>query len=97
VKDDPKLARHGYHDAHLSRTARRRGALSSELGISAHLTKPVSQSELREAIFMLLDRNGRGHRSPTALITREAIHQQHVESSLKILLAEDNPVNQKVA
>jgi signal transduction histidine kinase/CheY-like chemotaxis protein len=95
VRDDPKLAR---TPIMMLTSAGQRGdvARCKELGISAHLTKPVSQSELREAIFMLLDQTA-ATSVPDALITREAIHQQHVESSLKILLAEDNPVNQKVA
>ncbi|MGO9231649.1 MAG: response regulator [Bryobacteraceae bacterium] len=95
VRDDPKLA--GTPIMMLT-SAGQRGdvARCKELGISAHLTKPVSQSELYEAIFMLLDQTA-ATSVPGALITREAIHQRHVESSLKILLAEDNPVNQKVA
>jgi CheY-like chemotaxis protein len=71
-------------------------ALCRELGISAYLTKPVSQSELREAVFMLLERAS-ANLPGDGLITRHAIHEKHAASSLKILLAEDNPVNQTLA
>jgi signal transduction histidine kinase/DNA-binding response OmpR family regulator len=71
-------------------------ALCREMGIAAYLTKPVSQSELREAVLMLLDRTS-AHLPAGELITRHAIHEKHAAGSLKILLAEDNPVNQKLA
>jgi signal transduction histidine kinase/DNA-binding response OmpR family regulator len=67
-----------------------------ELGICAYLTKPVSQSELREVVFMLLERKT-GDLPAGGLITRHVIHEKKAVSSLKILLAEDNPVNQKLA
>jgi two-component system, sensor histidine kinase and response regulator len=64
------------------------------LGVQAYLTKPVRQSELLEAILI-----ARGSR------TRSRTAPQFVAKSspakptprLKILLAEDNPVNQKLA
>jgi CheY-like chemotaxis protein len=72
------------------------GARCREIGISAYLPKPVSQSELREAIFMLLDRQPAGL-PVDGLITRHAIHEKHAGNSLNILLTEDNPVNQRLA
>ena len=95
VKGDPKLA--GAAIMMLTSAGQRGDAARClELGISAYLTKPVSQSELREAIFMLLDQ--KATESPAGgLITHHAIHEKHAESSLKILVAEDNLVNQKLA
>jgi len=95
VKGDPKLAA---TPIMMLTSAGQRGdaARCRELGISAYMTKPVSQSELREAIFLMLDRQP--EESPVdGLITRHVIHEQHAASSLKILVAEDNPVNQKLA
>jgi signal transduction histidine kinase/CheY-like chemotaxis protein len=95
VKGDPKLA--GAAIMMLTSAGQRGdGTRCRDLGISAYLTKPVSQAELREAIFMLLDRK------PTdlaagGLITRHVIHEKVAGCSLKILVAEDNPVNQKLA
>jgi signal transduction histidine kinase/CheY-like chemotaxis protein len=94
VKSDPKLA--GAAIMMLTSAGQRGDAARCrDLGISAYLTKPVSRSELREAIFLLLDRKPAG---PTAdgLITRHLIHEKS-GLSLKILVAEDNPVNQKLA
>jgi signal transduction histidine kinase/DNA-binding response OmpR family regulator len=95
VRDDPKLA--GSPIMMLT-SAGQCGDIArcKELGISAHLTKPVSQSELHETILMLLDQTV-ATSLPDAPIRHQVIHQRRVESSLKILLAEDNPVNQRVA
>jgi two-component system sensor histidine kinase/response regulator len=58
--------------------------------------KPVRQSELREAIARAL-----GVREKTAaapLITRLSLqNMRQLSRSLRVLLAEDNPVNQKLA
>jgi CheY-like chemotaxis protein len=95
VKRDAKLA--GTPVMMLTSAGQRGDAARCrEMGISAYLGKPVSQSELREVIFMLLDRKGAAIASD-AVITRHMIHEKHAETSLKILLAEDNPVNQKLA
>jgi CheY-like chemotaxis protein len=56
----------------------------------------VSQSELREAIFMLLG-DKPAELPAGGLVTHHVIHEKHARSSLKILLAEDNLVNQKLA
>jgi two-component system, sensor histidine kinase and response regulator len=64
------------------------------LGISAYLTKPVRQSELLEAMLMMLGATQK-EQSHRALITRYTIRENR--HRLKILLVEDNLVNQKVA
>jgi two-component system sensor histidine kinase/response regulator len=95
VKGDPKLA--GAAIMMLTSAGQRGdGTRCRDLGISAYLTKPVSQSELREAIFMLLDRKP-ADLAAGGLITRHVIHEKVDGCSLKILVAEDNPVNQKLA
>jgi CheY-like chemotaxis protein len=95
VKGDPKLAAAAIMML-TSAGQRGDGTLCRDLGISAYLTKPVSQSELREAIFMLLDRKP-ADLAAGGLITRHVIHEKVDGCSLKILVAEDNPVNQKLA
>jgi len=67
-------------------------ARCSELGISGYLMKPVKQSELLDAIMMAL---GHGDEEKIPVITRYTI--QEARRRLNILLAEDNPVNQKLA
>jgi PAS domain S-box-containing protein len=74
----------------------RRGdyARSKKLGISAYLTKPIKQSDLLDAIMMAMGDASvekDGHR----LITSQSIREGRPR--LRILLAEDNPINQKVA
>ena len=63
------------------------------LGITAHLTKPVRQSDLRAAILVGLGR-GPGDQ-PGARLQHHRRRRRH--RNLRILVAEDNPVNQKLA
>jgi signal transduction histidine kinase/DNA-binding response OmpR family regulator len=68
----------------------------SELGIAAYLLKPVRQTELREAIARVL--LAREKSAETAMITRHTLREQtRPNKMLKILLAEDNLINQKLA
>jgi CheY-like chemotaxis protein/HPt (histidine-containing phosphotransfer) domain-containing protein len=67
-----------------------------ELGIAAYLLKPVRQAELREAIMRVL--TSRGDDTPTPLVTRYSLREEATGGkTLRILLAEDNIVNQKLA
>ena len=62
-----------------------------ELGIPTYLTKPVKQAELLEAIYRALDRQAAETR------VEPILSSSSVARPLEVLLAEDNPVNQKVA
>ena len=62
------------------------------LGIRGYLTKPVSQDELLTTIRLLQNPD---NTTTSALITRHTVRE--LGRSLSILLAEDNPVNQKLA
>ena len=70
------------------------GQRCEELGIAAYLIKPVLQSDLLEALLRVL-----GPRSNAAdampLITRDTLRESRL--SLRVLLAEDNVVNQRLA
>lgn len=67
-----------------------------ELGIAAYLLKPVRQAELREAIARVL--SARETTGESTMITRRTLREQvKPNKMLKILLAEDNPINQKLA
>jgi signal transduction histidine kinase/DNA-binding response OmpR family regulator len=61
-----------------------------ELGVASYLTKPVRQSVLLEAMLSVLTANNRAVDKP-ALVTRRTMNESH--RSLRILVAEDNPVN----
>ncbi|MDD5390972.1 MAG: response regulator [Gallionellaceae bacterium] len=65
-------------------------ARCKELGLNAYLTKPIALTELREAMENTLGQND-GNR----LITRHSLREERRKYA--ILLAEDNPVNQKLA
>jgi len=62
------------------------------LGIAAYLTKPVEQSELLDAILLALGTTSGP--SPQPLVTRHSLRE--TRRKLHILLAEDNPVNQRL-
>lgn len=63
-----------------------------ELGISAYLVKPIRQGELLEAICSVLNQVSQ-ERIP--LVTRHSLREE--KSRLRVLLAEDNPVNLTLA
>ena len=64
------------------------------LGVAAYLTKPVPPFQLADAMRLALDPN-HGLATSGQLITRHTLPANQL--GLRILLAEDNPVNQKVA
>jgi two-component system sensor histidine kinase/response regulator len=81
---------------HTSSDRRGDAARCKELGIAAYLTKPVRQAELREALIRVLHAKQEGLAMP--LVTRDALRDEgDFLRSLRILLAEDNRVNQKIA
>jgi signal transduction histidine kinase/CheY-like chemotaxis protein len=63
-----------------------------ELGISVYLVKPICRSELLAALREALEPSPRSQ--PPALVTRHTLREGR--RKLRLLLAEDNPVNQKV-
>jgi CheY-like chemotaxis protein len=67
-----------------------------ETDISAYLTKPVRQSELREAICAAFGRRLAGLLGP-AVVTKHVLREARAAASRRILLAEDNHVNQILA
>ena len=73
------------------------GARCQELGVSAYLLKPIRQSELRGAILRVL--NAGEQKGQLPLVTRYTLHDTATAPpvSLRILLAEDNLVNQRLA
>jgi signal transduction histidine kinase/CheY-like chemotaxis protein len=70
-----------------------------QLGVAAYLTKPVRRAELYSAISQVLAK--RVHRKkqvqPEPLLTLNALRAATSASKLRILLTEDNAVNQRVA
>ena len=95
-----ELAREIRSDAHLSAlpmimvtgfAERCHEIEAREAGIAGYLTKPVRQADLGECVNRVLARQGSaGDDAPKAPVQRE-------RSATRVLVAEDNPVNQKVA
>ncbi len=76
-----------------SQGERGHAARCRELGVASYLLKPVSQSELLDAI--MLSALGMPVHQDTPLITRHSLRENR--SKLRLLLAEDNLVNQSLA
>jgi len=88
IKHDPELA--GTMIMMLTSSGLRGDvARCRKLGIAAYLIKPVTQSELVDAILSLL---GQASRERADVITRHSLRE--ARRKLRILLAEDNLVNQ---
>jgi CheY-like chemotaxis protein len=68
-----------------------------ELGLAAYLVKPVRQSELLPMILTALGNRLNASAQPAIKEQPEAVVVSEPPSGLRILLAEDNLVNQKVA
>ncbi len=71
------------------------GQRCRELGIRGYLSKPASRSDLLEAVSAVLGTPAAGPAQPSDIVTRHTIAESR--KHLRILLAEDNPVNQEVA
>jgi two-component system sensor histidine kinase/response regulator len=93
IKQDPEL---GSALIMMLTSSGRRGdgAHCRELGISAYLIKPVKQADLLEAIKLTVTQAAQT-RQPAELITRHTLRELHRQC--RILLAEDNVINQKLA
>jgi len=65
-----------------------------ELGVAAYLTKPVRQAELLDSILIALGTRSESKMAPP-LVTRHTLRE--CRHRLRILLVEDNAVNQLVA
>ena len=94
IKQDPGLA--GATILMLtSAGAKGDGARCRALGIAAYLVKPISPDDLLRAILAVLRMPGDEAAPPMPLVTRHSPRESR--QKLRILLAEDNKVNQIVA
>ena len=67
-----------------------------ELGVAAYLSKPIAQAELLSAILAVLNGQQFASAEPR-LLTRHSLREARTTRNLRILLAEDNAVNQLLA
>jgi CheY-like chemotaxis protein len=70
-----------------------------EAGLAAYLTKPVRERQLHDCLVAIMTQQAGGSASNTTvpLITRHSLADAKAKAGLRILLAEDNIINQKVA
>jgi two-component system, sensor histidine kinase and response regulator len=93
IKHDPKLA----GSAIIMMTSagfRGDAARCRELGIEAYLSKPIGRSDLLDAMKKVFRTQG-SEQKDHRLVTRHTLHEDR--RHLRILLAEDNAVNQLLA
>ena len=80
---------------------------AKQAGISAYLTKPAHRAHLYDCLTMIVDmpaksatdllEGGAASRSNEVLVTRHVLKEAAAAARARILVAEDNIVNQKVA
>jgi CheY-like chemotaxis protein/HPt (histidine-containing phosphotransfer) domain-containing protein len=94
IKQDATLA--GATIVMMLTSVRRPGeaARCRELGIAGYLVKPIGQADLLRAIVEALGRSP-ASAEPPSLITRHSLRE--AQCGLRILVAEDNPVNRELA
>jgi signal transduction histidine kinase/DNA-binding response OmpR family regulator len=74
------------------------GRIFADIGFAAYLLKPVTQRDLTECLILVLANSAFSwHMQSQPIITRHALRARRAQSRDRILLAEDNLVNQKVA
>ena len=74
-------------------------AVLQQIGFTGYLPKPVRQRQLYECIALVL---GRGGQAPNTIVTQHTVAEVDFQKNaslrrVRILLAEDNIINQKVA
>ncbi|MBF0398095.1 MAG: response regulator [Desulfobacterales bacterium] len=96
VKNDPELK-----DTKLvmlsSRGMRGDAFRTKEIGFDAYLTKPIKRDQLFDCLITVfgksMDQEGRDQKQ--IFITRHTLNETSTKQNIRILLAEDNAVNQK--
>ena len=70
----------------------------SDLGFAGYLVKPITRRDLTACLSLVMSNSAESwKRRAQPLVTRHQVRAVRVDGERRILLAEDNPVNQKVA
>lgn len=70
----------------------------AELGFAGYLMKPIARHDLVECMLLVMSATGASWQSGShPIVTRHEVRANRARSGRRILLAEDNVVNQKVA
>ncbi|MET0499184.1 MAG: response regulator [Steroidobacteraceae bacterium] len=74
------------------------GQRFAELGFAGYLLKPVTQRDLVDCLVLVLQSSAdQWHSRTQPIITRHHLRTQRERDKYRVLIAEDNQVNQKVA
>ena len=76
------------------------GRMAQETGVAAYLTKPVHESQLYQILCLVMGKtheteNGPSH--PSGIITQHTLKEVQGHSRPRVLVVEDNPINQRLA
>ena len=94
IKSDPEIAT--VRLALLTSAVQRGDARSAQqAGFQAYLTKPIRQSNLYDCLASLMSDSGRAPAAP--LITAHTLGEAIAQDGARLLVVEDNIVNQRVA
>jgi two-component system sensor histidine kinase/response regulator len=70
----------------------------ADLGFAGYLVKPITRRDLTACLSLIMSNSAESwKRRAQPLVTRHQVRAVRVDGERRILLAEDNPVNQKVA
>jgi signal transduction histidine kinase/CheY-like chemotaxis protein len=73
------------------------GKIFADLGFAGYLLKPITQRDLIDCMTMVLGVRAQAWQMKSQpIVTRHLLRAQRVQESQRILVAEDNAVNQKV-
>jgi two-component system sensor histidine kinase/response regulator len=74
------------------------GRKFGEIGFAGFLLKPVSQRDLIDCLLLVLGQDAeQWHTNSQAIVTKHEILMSRASANKRVLIAEDNVVNQKVA
>lgn len=76
------------------------GRAAQETGVAAYLTKPIRQSQLHQVLCLVMGKTtdiGMTLPDSPPLITQHSLKETQLRRQGRVLLAEDKPINQKVA
>ena len=79
-----------------SRGLRGDAAKAKEIGFAAYLTKPIRRSELFDCLINVLSQEEEPQLKPQEIVTKYTVKESR-KQLIRILVAEDNIINQKLA
>ena len=95
IKDDPTISK--THVILLTASGQRGDSLTAkEAGAAAYLTKPIRERHLADCIRLALGREGQDEEK-APLITRHTLTEAKARTIQRVLVVDDNPINQRVA